>query len=180
MRIWGWISNNDFSFHRLTTVVEKDMGEYAGKSLVRTWIQVLGLIGKKREVQTPDPRAQYRSCNTGNASGHRQWGLPGRHSSAEDTEAQEDSFLFNKHFLTSRYKQAVSGTGDIRSEKRKKQTLLWKFQKGAWLYWHLAFSCETSKQRLWTSNLQKLRQYVCDKLLYLWWFVTEVIGNQNP
>jgi len=93
MRIWGWISNNDFSFHRLTTVVEKDMGEYAGKSLVRTWIQVLGLIGKKREVQTPDPRAQYRSCNTGNASGHRQWGLPGRHSSAEDTEAQEGGDL---------------------------------------------------------------------------------------
>lgn len=31
----GWLGTNeilDFSFHRLTKVVEKDLGEYAGKS----------------------------------------------------------------------------------------------------------------------------------------------------
>ena len=75
MRICGWIRNNeifDFSIHGLTKVVEKDVGEYAGKSPVRTWIQVLGLLRGKREVQRPDPKAQYRPCNTGEVCGHRQ------------------------------------------------------------------------------------------------------------
>lgn len=55
------------------------------------------------------------------------------------------------------------GTDNVKSED---WLSLSKLQRGAWLYSHLAFSCETSKRRLWTSNLQKLRQYVCVSLNY--------------
>lgn len=42
MRMGGWLRTNDIfdsAFCRLNKVVEKDLGECAGKSTLRTWIQ---------------------------------------------------------------------------------------------------------------------------------------------
>lgn len=42
MRMGGWLRTNDIfdsAFRRLIKVVEKDLGECAGKSTLRTWIQ---------------------------------------------------------------------------------------------------------------------------------------------
>lgn len=40
--IGGWLRTNeifDFAFHKLIKIVEKDLGEYAGKGMPKTWIQ---------------------------------------------------------------------------------------------------------------------------------------------
>lgn len=55
-----WLNKNqyeifDFSFHRLTKVVERNLKEYSSKSMVRPQIQMLGFLRGKEEVQVLDP-----------------------------------------------------------------------------------------------------------------------------
>lgn len=68
MRICGRLRTNeilDFSFYRLPhEVVERDLGEYAGKSMVRTWVQRLGGLGGKRAAERSDPQVQNRPHTT--------------------------------------------------------------------------------------------------------------------
>lgn len=101
----GWLGTNeilDFSFHRLTKVVEKDLGEYAGKSTVRTWVQRLGQLGGKTAAERPNPQAQNRLCNIQKVCPCRQWtcmaaGAPHLLFSAEKPEAQRGREVTGSH-----------------------------------------------------------------------------------
>lgn len=94
MRIYGWIRNNeifDFSIHGLTKVVEKDVGEYAGKK--SSGCRCLGYLegrekykGQTHELST-DLVILGKSVDTGNELA-RELGSPHPHFSAENTEAQ--------------------------------------------------------------------------------------------